>query len=319
MSNVFKMLFVERPLVVNPKLAADIGLNEAIVLQQIKYWTDRSEFKKDGHYWIFKTTEDWEREFPFWSKPTIRRVLKSLEKSELILSQKLHGHFFKDQSNQTLWYALRLDVTPCDQIEHIEMTNGEIACDQNEQIEVTNLSSSKLSNRSLPCDQSDQFFRSDQNDQLSTEITTETTPEITYSSSQNSSDDKIKLRPEAAIQTPNGKFWGTTEDVTAASWMYQKVLEVNATARKPDLTHWSNDIRTMRNALGVTHREICELFKFANEHHFWAENVQSPRTLRRQWDVLKAQQHAKINPKKSAANDLDWEDTKWADNIDWSM
>ncbi|HHB1580007.1 TPA: hypothetical protein ACN983_005155, partial [Vibrio parahaemolyticus] len=135
MSNVFKMLFVERPLVVNPKLAADIGLNEAIVLQQIKYWTDRSEFKKDGHYWVFKTTEDWEREFPFWSKPTIRRVLKSLEKSELILSQKLHGHFFKEQSNQTLWYALNLDATPCDQIEHIEMTNSEIACDQNEQIE----------------------------------------------------------------------------------------------------------------------------------------------------------------------------------------
>ncbi|MCQ9087395.1 hypothetical protein [Vibrio alginolyticus] len=315
MSNVFKMLFVERPLVINPKLAADIGLNEAIVLQQIKYWTDRSEFKKDGHYWVFKTTEDWEREFPFWSKPTIRRVLKSLEKSELILSQKLHGHFFKEQSNQTLWYALNLDATPCDQIEHIEMTNGEIACDQNEQIEVTNLSSSKLSNRSLPCDQSDQFFRSDQNDQLSTEITTETTPEITYSSSKNSSCDEIKNRPDAAIQTPEGKYWGTAEDVKAASWMYQRVVEINPTAPKPNLTHWSNDIRLLRGAFETSHREICELFQFANKHHFWAENIQSPKSLRRQWERL----HAQKNTKKSAANDLDWDDTSWGDNIDWSM
>lgn len=312
MSNIFQMLFVERPLVVNPRLAVEIGLNEAIVLQQIKYWTERSEFKKDASTWVFKTTEDWEEEFPFWSKPTIRRVLKSLEEKGLILTQKLHGHFFKQSSNQTLWYALNLVTMPCDQNEQIEVTKRENASDQNDEMEVISLSSSKLSNRSHATDQSDQFLTSDQIDQFSTETTTETTTEITYSSSENSSHDKIKVRTNAAIQSPEGKLWGTREDVTAATWIYQKVVQINSTAPKPNLVVWSNDIRLLRGAFKVTHREICEMFEFANKHHFWAENVQCPKTLRRQWDKLKAQKYT-IKP---ASNDVDWHDTRWADSFE---
>ncbi|MBW9630680.1 hypothetical protein FG978_15245 [Escherichia coli] len=32
------LLFAERPLVINTQLAMKIGLNEAIVLQQLHYW-----------------------------------------------------------------------------------------------------------------------------------------------------------------------------------------------------------------------------------------------------------------------------------------
>ncbi|MGD1525643.1 hypothetical protein [Vibrio harveyi] len=299
MKNILNMLFVTRPLVLNPQLAAEIGLNEAIVLQQIKYWTDVTEHKKDGLSWVYKTVADWESEFPFWSQPTIRRTIKSLEKSQLILCQKLHGHFFNDSSNQTMWYALNLGVAPCAQSDHIDALN---------------LNTSNCSNRSHASDQSDHFYTTDQNDHFSTETTTETTSEITYSSSQNSSDDNVKVRPDAAIQTPEGKYWGTEDDVKAANWIYQRVLDVNSTARKPSLVRWSDDIRKMRNALNVTHRDICKLFKFANEHHFWSENIQSPKKLRHQWDTLQAQCNSK-NKQKKPANDLDWNDTSWADEL----
>ncbi|EFO2518259.1 hypothetical protein B6Q94_26680, partial [Escherichia coli] len=35
---IMSLLFAERPLVINTQLAMKIGLNEAIVLQQLHYW-----------------------------------------------------------------------------------------------------------------------------------------------------------------------------------------------------------------------------------------------------------------------------------------
>ncbi|GLT13871.1 hypothetical protein [Vibrio algivorus] len=136
------------------------------------------------------------------------------------------------------------------------------------------------------------------------------------SSSQNSSDDKIKSIPGAGIQTPKGEKWGTKQDIDAVDWMYRRVRKVNEAARRPKLVNWANDIRLMRNALNVTHREICEMFKFANEHHFWAENIQSPKALRKQWDKLFAQKNTFTRP---AANEPDFNDTSWADNVNWEL
>ncbi|EQB98774.1 phage replication protein [Photorhabdus temperata subsp. temperata M1021] len=42
----------------------------------------------------------------------------------------------------------------------------------------------------------------------------------------------------------------------------------------------------MRECDGRTHREICELFKWANTDSFWYANIQSPRKLREKWDDL---------------------------------
>ncbi|WLF74824.1 hypothetical protein Q3V38_08385 [Limosilactobacillus fermentum] len=46
------LLIEEPPLQVLPSLAKSIGLNEAIVLQQIHYWIRKSNNLKDGHKWI---------------------------------------------------------------------------------------------------------------------------------------------------------------------------------------------------------------------------------------------------------------------------
>ncbi|MEA5104717.1 replication protein [Pantoea sp. S18] len=97
------------------------------------------------------------------------------------------------------------------------------------------------------------------------------------------------LRPDAAIQSPKGDKWGTADDLKAAEWMFCKVVTVAPTAQEPNWPAWSNDIRLMRNALSVSHHEICELFKWANADHFWQTNVMSPAKLREKWDTLKAQ------------------------------
>lgn len=115
----------------------------------------------------------------------------------------------------------------------------------------------------------------------------------TSENSDESSDSPQKklpaLRPEAAIQSPKGDKWGTADDLKAAEWIFSKVQIVAPTAQQPNWPSWSNDIRLMRNALGVTHHDICEVFKWANADHFWQTNVMSPAKLREKWDTLKAQ------------------------------
>ena len=56
------LLFNFRPLVINPQLAERIGLNEAIVLQQLKYWLNETEsgVEHDGRRWVYNTMEQWQ-------------------------------------------------------------------------------------------------------------------------------------------------------------------------------------------------------------------------------------------------------------------
>lgn len=88
-----KLLINEPPLQVLPSLAKEIGLNEAIVLQQINYWLQTSKHVHDGRRWIYNSTREWvEKEFSFMSESTLKRTLTNLKKMDLIESKKLAKH-----------------------------------------------------------------------------------------------------------------------------------------------------------------------------------------------------------------------------------
>lgn len=97
-----RLLIDEPPLQVLPSLAREIGLNEAIMLQQIHYWLLKSGNEFEGAKWFYKTLEDWQTEFPFWSAMTIRRTLGSLEKQKII---KI-GNFNKKKFDKTKWFTI---------------------------------------------------------------------------------------------------------------------------------------------------------------------------------------------------------------------
>ena len=97
------------------------------------------------------------------------------------------------------------------------------------------------------------------------------------------------LRAGAAVQTPKGDKWGTADDLKAAQWMFSKILVATPAAREPNWPAWANDVRLMRGALKASHREICEVFEWANADHFWQTNILSPAKLREKWPTLKAQ------------------------------
>ena len=135
-----KLLIEEYPLVILPQLAAVIGLNEAIVLQQIHYWVDLFKQAKDKHHyqegkwWVWNTGAEWQENFPFWSECTVRRILDSLRKPHKKTKRDdkktsrgpliIVGKFNKKGYDQTLWY--RINYQEVDRIEAslAECVNG---------------------------------------------------------------------------------------------------------------------------------------------------------------------------------------------------
>ena len=100
-------LFDDTPIVVNTTLANEIGLNEAIVLQQINYWIEINKRAGknyyDGKYWTYNSIKSWhEKNFKFLSVETVRRVFTKLEKSGFIIT----GNYNKDPRDKTKWYTI---------------------------------------------------------------------------------------------------------------------------------------------------------------------------------------------------------------------
>ncbi len=83
-------------------IADKLGLNEAIVIQQIHYTATN---ERDGRLWAYNTLDDWTKNhFSFLgSKSTVGRVLSKLEKMGVVLKTDRYNHFAFDH---TLWYAI---------------------------------------------------------------------------------------------------------------------------------------------------------------------------------------------------------------------
>lgn len=126
-----RLLIDEPPLQVLPSLAREIGLNEAIMLQQMHYWLIKSSHEFEGVKWFYKTLEDWQTEFPFWSAMTIRRTLTNLEKQKVIRI----GNFNKKKFDKTKWYTIEYQCVNrrCVQYEQTMCSNRTDGCVQFEQ------------------------------------------------------------------------------------------------------------------------------------------------------------------------------------------
>lgn len=103
------LLINEPPLQVLPTLAKLIGLNEAIILQQIHYWVNTPKIGKEhkGRRWVYNSIRAWQEDnFPFWSEATIKRAITNLKKQKLILTANLNT----EQYDRTTWYSIDYDA-----------------------------------------------------------------------------------------------------------------------------------------------------------------------------------------------------------------
>lgn len=122
------LLLNSRPLVIIPELATLIGLNEAIIIQQLHYWLEINKKTNknliEGRYWTYNTYEDWQNQFPFWSISTIKRTITRLKEAGFIIT----GNFNQMKLDRTVWYSIDYD-----QLKKIEKQGEDL--DSNQEID----------------------------------------------------------------------------------------------------------------------------------------------------------------------------------------
>lgn len=98
-------LIDEYPLLIFPKLAVAIGLNESIVLQQIHYWIGKKLNFNEGYYWVYNSYKGWKDQFPFWSERSIWTIINKLEKKGLLIV----ANYNKASFDKTKWYRINYE------------------------------------------------------------------------------------------------------------------------------------------------------------------------------------------------------------------
>lgn len=130
---VSKLLINEYPIFVLPTLAEKVGVYEAIFLQQLHYWLNKSEHVYDGRRWVYNSMESWHNQFPFISVSTIRRIIKKLEEEKIILT----GNFNRYKMDRTKWYTIDYEALDSlfqdEQIEEPELPQTTSKVDHNDE------------------------------------------------------------------------------------------------------------------------------------------------------------------------------------------
>lgn len=136
-----KLLINEPPLQVLPSLACAVGLNEAIVLQQIHYLAilnekyNHSENCVNGVWGVQKSLKEWQTDhFPFWSIKTIQRAFDSLQVQGAIIVQ------YPDQKDWD-WTAWR-GIDPKWAMEGADVPEIDDSIGQDDQTDLVNLTKS---------------------------------------------------------------------------------------------------------------------------------------------------------------------------------
>lgn len=105
-----KLLAGGSPLLVSPMMAFLLGMNEAILVQQIHYYIEINQKAErnyhDGRYWTYNSYTEWRRTcFYFWSESTMIRTFKSLEKDGILLT----GNYSQYPGDRRRWYSIDYD------------------------------------------------------------------------------------------------------------------------------------------------------------------------------------------------------------------
>jgi len=119
MGNMLVNLFIDDTRTFSATLAAKIGLDEAIFIQQVHYWLQRSENIQDGYKWVYNSVAEWKKQLKYPSESTIKRTIKHLRDMGLLIVSSYNRKNF----DRTNWY--RIDYDKFNEILEEIMSEGE--------------------------------------------------------------------------------------------------------------------------------------------------------------------------------------------------
>lgn len=89
-----------------PVVAKEFGVNIAIFLQNLAFWTQTNLANEkhiyDGYCWTYNSVEAFTEIFPYFTRKQIRTIINNALKNNLIIK----GNYNKAKYDQTGWYAL---------------------------------------------------------------------------------------------------------------------------------------------------------------------------------------------------------------------
>jgi len=94
----------------NIKIANEHSVNEAIIIENIAFWTTKNIANKrnffDGRWWVYNSVKAWSKLFPYWSEKVITNIIKKLEDKKVLLV----GNYNKASYDRTKWYSLDIGL-----------------------------------------------------------------------------------------------------------------------------------------------------------------------------------------------------------------
>ena len=77
------LLILESPLLILLTLAQLVGIDKAILQQQLHFRMTHQGHERDGMLWYCQTYTSWTKQLPFWNDSKIKRLFIMLEKTGL--------------------------------------------------------------------------------------------------------------------------------------------------------------------------------------------------------------------------------------------
>ena len=193
------------------RITSTITLNESILLNQIEYWISkcgRIINNLDGK-WIYNSLNEWHKQFNYWSLSTLRRTIKSLEKSGILISRKINAKKW----NHTKWYSI--DYNKLNQLIKHTTINKEYSTTK----EFNNSSNFNSLNNSAYISKNKRTNRSVQNEQI---IITKNnyTKKSSYKKNDVELENVLKEKIEENLIKPNEK-----EIISKMLYIWNKVFE----------------------------------------------------------------------------------------------
>ncbi|WP_436967554.1 Replication protein O [Bacillus safensis] len=98
-------------------------------------------------------------------------------------------------------------------------------------------------------------------------------------------------------------------DMENANLLYQKILENNPQAKKPNLEKWASDFRLIRQIDKRTDAQVKYLINWTQKDNFWKSNILSPASLRKQFDKLtvRIKSEREAAKRKAAVNEKEFD------------